>query len=203
MMQGVGTRQIAAVLVASACVAGSVRLWSGALTPEQVPFVEPCLPESPLRVAAESVEVAPSVQRLLLRPSRPSRAALKTARPQAVAVSVPRSVSRTRSPAPSPQTPPRPSRSPEPSPVPAPTPKPTPKPTPTPAPTPAPPTPAPAPTPTPAPTPAPAPAPTPPVVASVTPPVTPPPPPPPDQSQTKPGHGYGDKNHDHSGPPGN
>jgi hypothetical protein len=35
--------------------------------------------------------------------------------------------------------------------------------------------------------------------------VTPPTPPsvePPGQSDSRPGHGYGDKNHDHSGPPG-
>src|SRR6476469_7669446 len=57
----VGTRRLAAVLVAAACVAGSARLWSDALTPTASRFVEPsaqgggssALPQTVIVAAAE------------------------------------------------------------------------------------------------------------------------------------------------------
>src|SRR5262249_46628830 len=79
--------------------------------------------------------------------------------------------------------------------TPAPKPKPKAKPKPTPAPTPAPAPPAPTPTPTPAPEPTPAPAP-----QQATP--APTPEPAVTDESTKPGWGNGDKNHEHTGPPG-
>jgi hypothetical protein len=115
-------------------------------------------------------------------------------------------------PKPKPKSPPTPSPKPTPTPTPAPAPTPTPTPAPTPTPTPAP---TPQPTPAPAPAPAPAPpAPTPPAPTPV--PATQAPAVPADQpavpaspstaaasESSRPGWGWGDKNHDHTGPPGN
>jgi outer membrane biosynthesis protein TonB len=98
---------------------------------------------------------------------------------------------------------PAPKPAPKASPKPTPTPKPTPKPAPNPAPEPAP-APTPAPTPTPAPAPAPTPEPTPAPTSEPQPASTPPTPPAGDDQNedSKPGWGWGDKNHDHTGPPG-
>jgi hypothetical protein len=126
------------------------------------------------------------------------------------AVAAPRS-----KPKPTPTAKPTPAPKPKPKPKPKPTPTPTPTP-PAPAPTPSPPTPAPVPTPTPTstptptpttatpkPTPTPAPTPTTPAPPVTQPEPTPEPTPattPPDEG--RPGWGKGDKNHEHTGPPG-
>jgi hypothetical protein len=112
---------------------------------------------------------------------------------------------------------------PPPTPSPSPTPQPAPSPSPSPPPAPTPPAPTPSPSPSPAPTPpsaAPPPAsppveapvatqtPPPPVVVVTPPPVVSPPPPPPPAvtpepaTESRPGNGYGDTNHAHTGPPG-
>jgi len=114
-------------------------------------------------------------------------------------------------PAPGPKPPPKPAKSPGPPTPPAPTPPPTPTP---PTPGPAPPsaeasppaqveTPPAGSTPSSTPTPPPQPA-TPPAppTAAPEPPTPPTPPTPPQASGTRPGHGYGDENHTHTGPPG-
>jgi hypothetical protein len=119
--------------------------------------------------------------------------------------------------APAPAPPPKPAPKPPspPTPPPAP-PTPAPTPPPAPAPTPSPPSPAPAPpqsqpsveaappvqTPPPVTTPAAPPPAAPPPTSTPVPPTPPTPPTPPPTSDTRPGHGYGDENHQHTGPPG-
>src|SRR6476469_6712937 len=67
----VGTRRLGAVLVAAACVVGSARLWSDALTPAAVPFVQPLASGSGLRAAAEpTIVVAAPAPRVSPLPAK-------------------------------------------------------------------------------------------------------------------------------------
>jgi len=168
----------------AASVGGATVLWVSSLTPHDVPFVAPVHP----RLVQHQ---APVVATPLTAPhavvnKKEKRAPRIVVKPAATPIVVPHVTPVIRSVTPA-----------------APKPKPVTPPTPAPAP---------APAPTPAPTPAPAAAPAPPAatpVVTVTPPPTattpaaPPPPPttPPDDN-SKPGNGYGDTNHDHTGPPG-
>src|SRR5207247_2038293 len=103
---------------------------SSDLPPDQIPFVEPFVPESPLRGAAESVEVVPAVERLLIRSLHPSslapKAGRRTTAPAPASPGAPREVSRKQPPASPAKTPtlkpaPEPT-SPEPPKTPTPTP---------------------------------------------------------------------------------
>jgi hypothetical protein len=168
----------------AASIGGATVLWVSSLTPHDVPFVAPVHPRL---VQSETPVVATPLP-------PPHVAVKKKARhvPHVVAkpVVVPRVTPVVR-----PVTPAAPS-SPKPKPVVTPVP-----------------TPAPVPIPTPAPTPPPTPTPAPPVAAPVVT-ITPPPaettptaPPPTTPTTTpddnsRPGNGYGDTNHDHTGPPG-
>jgi hypothetical protein len=165
----------------AASVGGATVLWVSSLTPHDVPFVAPVHPRL-VQPEAPVVATPLPVPRIAVKKKVKHARTIVTKKPVVVARVTP--VVR-------PVTPPSP-----------------PKPVAPPAPTP----PAPVPTPTPAPTPAPVPAPpvVTPVVTATPPPVettptaSPPPPPPtttPDDN-SKPGNGYGDKNHDHTGPPG-
>jgi len=177
----------------AASVGGATVLWVSSLSPRDVPFVAPAHPQ---KVQREEPVVA--------TPLPPPRVVLKkkvkhtppvAAKPVTVPVPTP-AVAPHAAPVVRHVTP-APPRKPKPVVPPAPAPTPTPVPTP-------------APTPTPTPTPAPA---TPVVAAPVvtatqppteTTPAAPPPPPPtttPDDN-SRPGNGYGDENHDHTGPPG-
>jgi hypothetical protein len=199
--------RIVVVLAAAGSVAAAGRLWVSALTPERPAFVARAEPsrivdERPLRVAAapgviEAAQAglhrhAPQHPKVThVRPETGRRATVSfhpsTPRSSASQPGVPRAVGAPK-PVPAPPT-----RRP---PAPAPTPKPpaTP-PTPPPAPPAAP------PTTTPAPPSAP---PAPPVTFQAPPPAAPPPVTPGSQppEPARPGHGYGDTNHVHTGPPG-
>lgn len=174
----------------AASVGGATVLWVSSLTPSDVPFVAPVHPQLVQR--EEPVVAMPLPAQHALVNKTVKHAPRVVAKPATTPVTTPVVV-------------------PQVTPVvrhvtPAPPSKPKPKPV-------APPTPTPAPTPAPAPAPAPTPPPTPPVAATPvvttaappteTTPTTPPPPPTttPDDS-SKPGYGNGDKNHDHTGPPG-
>jgi len=193
------------VLAAAGSVAAAGRLWVSALTPERPAFVAQAEPsrivdERPLRiVAAPSVlEAVRAEQRRQTR----SRARATHVRPETgnrATVSFHPSTPRS-----STSQPGSPQASGAPKPVPAPPKRQPPAPTPTPKPPATPPS-APPTTP-PAPPPAPPSAPpAPPVTFEAPPPAAPPPvtpgPTPPTQP-ARPGHGYGDTNHVHTGPPG-
>jgi outer membrane biosynthesis protein TonB len=163
----------------AASVGGATVLWVSSLTPHDVPFVAPVHP----RLVQPEVPVVATPLRA------PHVAPKKKVKPAPPVVAKPVVLPRV-TPVVQPATP-----------VAPPKPKPVAPPAPTPAPTPAP-----APVPAPTPTPAPAPPVATPVV-TVTPPttvttptVTTPTTTPDDNS--KPGNGYGDDNHDHTGPPG-
>jgi len=174
----------------AASVGGATVLWVSSLTPHDVPFVAPVHPRL-VQPEAPVVATPLPVPRIAVKKKVKHPPKVVTKKP----VVVPRVTPVVRPVTPQP-------RPPKPVAPPAPTPPPAPVPTPTPAP-------APAPTPTPAPAP--------PVVtpvvtatpppAETTPTASPPPPPPPPPTtmpddNSKPGNGYGDKNHDHTGPPG-
>jgi hypothetical protein len=179
------------VLVATACVLGSARLWSDALTPAAVPFVEP-LVSGGGRPNAAPPTVVIATAAPLVRHAAPKVVRKPHAKAVAPAVAIPRV--KVSAPAPAqaaaasaPQTPPKTA----PPPVQPPKAKPPVAPPAT-APQPSPPAPV---------------APSAPVVqiaaaSPPAPPATPPVEPPAQQSDSRPGHGYGDKNHTHSGPPG-
>jgi hypothetical protein len=198
----VGMRRLAAVVVVAACAGLSARLWSDALTPTTSPYIEPFAFPDALSGAPPIVVVtgakspaahgAPKVVRkstakgaLVARGTIVRAAPIHT--PVAPAPKTP-----TKKPVPAPHTPP---------PVAAPAP---------PAPSPSTPTPTPTPTPAAAAAPSPTPTPSPPAAAvPITPPVVQPVAPPPVQQPapaaddtSRPGNGYGDKNHAHTGPPG-
>jgi hypothetical protein len=185
-------RRLAAVVLAAASIFGSSRLWADALTPERVPFAEP------FASSAEAAE--PSVVVAAAHPPHASRLrprAVPDRHVKAVAASTivtPISLARVATPKRRAPTPSRTTTRPKAAPKPASSPHPT-------TPAPATPTPAPvAPTPvTPGTTAASAPAPV------TTPPVPPAPPvvePAAQPPESRPGNGYGDQNHSHSGPPG-
>ena len=179
------------MLVATACVLGSARLWSDALTPAAVPFVEPLVSGGgrPNAAAPPTVVIATAAPRV--RHAAPK--VVRKPHAKAVApVAIPRVKVTAPAPAPAaaasaPQAPPKTA----PAPVQPPKAKPPVAPPPT-APQPSPPAPV---------------ALSAPVVqiAAASPPAPPAPPPvepPAQQSDSRPGHGYGDKNHTHTGPPG-
>jgi hypothetical protein len=181
-------RRLVAVFLAAASLFGSSRLWADALTPERVPFAEP--------FASGAQSVAPSVV-VVAAPaphaSRPRPKAVPNRHARAVAASTivaPTLLTRVATQKRRVPTPPRTTPRPKAAPKPASSPQPT---------TPAPATPTPAPV-TPATTAASAPAPvtTPPPVPPAPPAVEPAAQPP----ESRPGNGYGDQNHSHSGPPG-
>jgi len=195
------------VLAAAGSVAAAGRLWVSALTPERPAFVAQAEPsrivdERPLRiVAAPSVlEAVRAEQRRQTR----SRARATHVRPETgnrATVSFHPSTPRS-----STSQPGSPQASGAPKPVPAPPKRQPPAPTPTPTPKPPATPPSAPPTTPPAPPPAPPSAPpAPPVTFEAPPPAAPPPvtpgPTPPTQP-ARPGHGYGDTNHVHTGPPG-
>jgi hypothetical protein len=192
-------RRLAAVLVAAACVVGSARLWSDAMTPKPVPFVEPFASGTPLSAGPQSVVVTAAEPRAGRRsPKVVQQAPVQTA----LVARGPFRVVRPSSAAPASQNPAKTVHVPQPPKVTSPTAPSTP-PTPTP-PTPTPPTPAPA---TPAPS-TPATQPSAPAAAAPSAPRAPaaaapaaPAPSPARPSGSRPGHGHGDKNHNHSGPP--
>src|SRR5690348_14504533 len=168
----------------AASVGGATLLWVSSLTPHDVPFVAPVHPRLVQHQAPVVATPLPATHVAVNKKEKRTPRVVVT--PAVAPVVVPRVT---------PVVHPVTATVPKPKPV---TKRPTPAPTPVP-------TPAPAPTPTPAPTP-PA---TTPVVTAASPPVdtTPPtaPPPPPTTTpddNSKPGNGYGDKNHDHTGPPG-
>lgn len=164
----------------AASVGGATVLWVSSLSPHDVPFVAPVHPQLVQR--EEPVVATP-----LPTPHVVVKQKVKhVVKPALVGVSTPVVVHVT--PVVQPVTPTPPTK-PKPKPVTPPTPTPTPVPTP-------------APTPTPTPTP---PVVVTPVVTTSTPATPPTPPTPPTTTpddNSKPGNGYGDKNHDHSGPPG-
>ena len=193
------------VLAAAGSVAAAGRLWVSALTPERPAFVAQAEPsrivdERPLRIVA-SPSVLEAVRAEQRRQTR-SRARATHVRPETgnrATVSFHPSTPRS-----STSQPGSPQASGPPKPVPAPPKRQPPAPTPTPKPPATPPS-APPTTP-PAPPPAPPSAPpAPPVTFEAPPPAAPPPvtpgPTPPTQP-ARPGHGYGDTNHVHTGPPG-
>jgi hypothetical protein len=197
--------RLVVVLAAAGSVAAAGRLWVSALTPERPAFVARAEPsrivdERPLRiVAAPSVlEAVRAEQRRQMRlHARPAHIRPETGSRATVSFhpSAPRG---------SASQPGSPHASGAPKPVPAPPKRQPPAPTPTPKPPATPPT-APPTTP-PAPPPAPPSAPpAPPVTFEAPPPPAPPPVPPastPPTGSARPGHGYGDTNHVHTGPPG-
>ena len=190
----VGVRRLAAVLVATACVLGSARLWSDALAPAAVPFVEPLAsgggPLNPLIAAPRTVVIAtdaPPVRHVapkVMRQTHTKAAPVATPRVEVVAsapaaaASAPHAAATT---APAPKTPKVQPLKAKPSKIQPPA----------------------APTATPKPSPPPAVAASAPVdQVAAAPAAAPPVEPPAQPSETRPGHGYGDKNHAHSGPPG-
>jgi hypothetical protein len=203
----VGSRRIVPLVFACACLLGAGRLWSDALAPEQAPFSAPysapVVPPSVLQPVPETVLAEPAATR------RPPHVTHRTKRPALVV----------RHPAPgTPQlaavvvrrTPPRSLPAPSGS-APVPKPKPSPKPTPPRNPRPVPPSPKPVPAPPvvppvaavqPLPTEQSVTAQTAPSTPSSPPAPTPPSPAPAVVEESRPGNGYGDDNHDHTGPPG-
>ena len=186
------------MLVATACVLGSARLWSDALTPAAVPFVEPLAsgggPLNPLNPVPRTVVIAtaaPPVRHVAPKVVRQTHAkATPAAAPRvkvvasapAAAASAPQAPATT---APAPKTPKvQPPKAKPPKVQPPAAPPAVPKPSPPAA------VAASAPVVQVAAAPAAAPVPAPPVE------------PPAQQSESRPGNGYGDKNHAHSGPPG-
>jgi hypothetical protein len=183
---GVGAGRILLFVGTAASVGGATVLWVSSLTPRDVPFVAPVHPR--LVQHEQPVVATPLPVPHVAVKKKVKRVHRVLAKPVPV-------------PAPTPVVVPPVTTPPPPPPKPAPKPKPAPAPTPVPS-------------PPPAPTPPPTPAPTPPPAAPVTPPTTtvataPPPPPettptptPPPPDNSRPGNGFGDKNHDHTGPPG-
>jgi outer membrane biosynthesis protein TonB len=221
----VGSARIVPLVAGCACLLGAGALWFDALAPEGVPFSAPPVYAPRLAQSAPEIVVAapravswhkPRAAYRTKRRTLALRQATRT-RPQLAAVVVTHSVAapaanRHASKPANPTTTPR---HPRPTPE-APTPGSTPGPSPTPVPTP---TPAPSPTPAPTPTPSPPPtepaAPVPPGEVAATaassasgettpqqPASSTPPSPAPAMEQSRPGNGYGDRNHDHGGPPG-
>ncbi|HEY2373253.1 MAG TPA: hypothetical protein VGH82_12040 [Gaiellaceae bacterium] len=178
----------------AASVGGATVLWVSSLSPHDVPFVAPVHPAQVQR--EEPVVATPLPAPHVFVEKKVKHAHHVAATPVTAPVATPVVVPHV-TPVVQHVTPPPPSK-PKPTPVVPPTPVPTPTPTPT---------------PTPAPTPPPVSVAAPPAAAPVVVTATPPPtdttptaPPPPPTTTTddnsKPGNGYGDKNHDHTGPPG-
>jgi hypothetical protein len=165
----------------AASVGGATVLWVSSLSPHDVPFVAPVHPQ---QVQHEQPVVAtplPAPHVVLKKTVKHPPHVAVTHAPAPVVAPVVRHV-----------TTPAPSK-PKPTPVVPPTPTPAPTPTPTPAPAP------PAPVVTPV---AVAPTTTTTTTTTQTPPSPPPPPTTTPDDNSKPGNGYGDTNHDHTGPPG-
>lgn len=175
----------------AASVGGATVLWVSSLSPHDVPFVAPAHPQ--LVQHEQPVVATPLPTPHVVLKKKVKHVAAK---PAIAPVSTPVVVQHV-TPVVRHVTPPQPTK-PKPKPVvpPAPTPVPTPTPTPTPTPPPAPTPPPPVVVATPVVTATP-----PPTGTTPTTPGTPPPTTTPDDN-SKPGNGYGDKNHDHSGPPG-
>jgi hypothetical protein len=188
MDMGVG-RILLLFVGTAASVGGATVLWVSSLSPHDVPFVAPVHPQlvqHQVPVVATPLPAPPTVIKKKVK-----HAPHVAAKPAAVPVA-PKVTPAVRHVTPAPPTKPKPVV--PPAPAPTPTPSPTPTPTPTPA-------------PTPAPTPPVAAAPvvtttTPPTETTPTTPAPPPPPTTPPDDNSKPGNGYGDQNHDHTGPPG-
>jgi hypothetical protein len=215
--------RLVVVLAAAGSVAAAGRLWVSALTPERPAFVAQAEPsrivdERPLRVEAAPGVVEAAQARF--HSHTPRRSTVTHAQPQtggpatvSFRPSAPRASAPQPASAPAPGTPkpvpaPPKRRPPAPGPKPPPTTPPTTPPAPPVPPTspPAPPTAPPAPPTTPPTTP-PSATPAPPVTFEAPPPEPPAAPPPapgvsPPAQTTRPGHGYGDTNHVHTGPPG-
>jgi len=173
----------------AASVGGATVLWVSSLTPHDVPFVAPVHPQLVQREEPVVATPLPAPHAVLKKKVKHApHVAPEPAVPVATPV-VPTVTPVVRHVTPAPPSKPKPVVPP----VPAPTPTPSPPPTPT---------------PTPATT-----TPTPPVAAApvvtttaqpteTTPTTTPPPPTTTPDDNSKPGNGYGDQNHDHTGPPG-
>jgi hypothetical protein len=170
----------------AASVGGATVLWVSSLSPRDVPFVAPVHPQLVQR--EEPVVATPLPTPHVVVKKKVKRAHHAVATQVTAPAVVPQVTPVVR------QVTPPPSK-PQPKPVVQPVPTPTPAPAPTPAPPPA-------PTPTP---PAATPVVTvasPPTDTTPTTPSSPPPPPTTTDDNSKPGNGYGDENHDHTGPPG-
>lgn len=174
----------------AASVGGATVLWVSSLTPRDVPFVAPVHPRLVQRQTPVVATPLPKPRVVVKKVKHAHHVAPKPA-PVATPVVVPQVTPVVRH-----VTPPPPPSKPKPKPVVPPAPTPAPAPAPVPVPPPAPATPVPAPVVTAA---------APPVeTTTASPPPAPPAPPPTTTTDdnTKPGNGYGDQNHEHTGPPG-